>query len=243
MLKNNRSLQILTRFLLTTVILLGLTVTTTAATFTDVDNNHEFTDGIEFLAEMGIVNGNPDGSFAPEKVLNRAELIKMVAEGAATYYSWPENVFEPYATESCFSDISANQWFTKYVCYGKAQGWVKGYSDNTYRPSQDVTFVEALKITLKGFDLGYTETTEPWYRDGVELASENNYIPYNVDGFNIGFKKEQMADLITRIVRSNISFTELDVYLGSRANVVVTYDSILEGLDLSQLKEEEISTS
>ncbi len=218
-----------------------LMLPTQAGTFADVDDTETYAAGIEFLASLKIVNGNPDGTYMPEKVLNRAEMIKIIAEGAAKYYDWPTNVFDGYGSQKCFNDVPADQWYTKYICYGKEKGWVKGYDGNLYKPNQQVSFVEGLKITFMGFDLGYTENASVWYKDAVNKASEKNYIPFTIKAFNNGLKRNEMADMVARIIKSNESEAEFNAYLGARANVVVTYETIEKGEDLSKMDVVEIA--
>ena len=228
--------------LIVSSIFLFSTIITTAFanTFADVDDNETYKTGIEFLAEMKIVNGNPDGTYKPEKVLNRAEMIKIIAEGAAKYFDWSADTFNAYGNQKCFTDVQTNQWYTKYICYGKEKGWVKGYDDGTFKPNQEVSFVEGLKITYMGFDLGYTEDATVWYKNAVEKASEKNFIPFTIKSFDAGFKRNEMADLVTRIIKSNESEDEFNTYLGSHADIVVTYENIEKGEDLSEMEDVEI---
>ncbi|MEK7673086.1 MAG: S-layer homology domain-containing protein [Patescibacteria group bacterium] len=215
-----------------------------AATFNDVGDDEIYKTGIEFLHESGIVNGNPDGSFKPLDSLNRAEMLKIIAEGSAQYSGLGQATFDSYAGKSCFIDVKANQWYTKYVCYGKEKGWVIGYDNGKYfRPSQKVTFVEALKITFNGFDLGYTENSSPWYKDAVNKASEKNYIPHTIFAFEKPLIRNQMADMIARIINSKASVESLEDYLGARADIVVSYETISKGQDLSQLEVEVIDAN
>ncbi len=210
-----------------------------AATFSDVDEAQKYFTGIEFLAKTDIVQGHPDGSYKPEDILNRAEMLKIIAEGAAKRFSWPENIFNKYKNKSCFKDIKVGQWYTKYVCYGKEKGWVVGYENGKYfKPTQKVTFVEALKITFKGFGASYDESPDPWFLDLVNTASSQNFIPYDVTGFNNGLRRDQMADMITRMIKFEEGAAALSTYLGNRTDVVVTYESLEQGLDLSELKVE-----
>ena len=54
--------------------------------------------------------------------------------------------------QNCFSDIGA-EWFAPFVCAGMANGIVGGYPDGTFRPEQNINVAEALKITLKAFNI------------------------------------------------------------------------------------------
>ncbi len=222
-----------------TVLAIALTmlISTTAlaqAVFSDVSDSTTYKKGIEFLASEKIINGHPDGTYKPENTLNRAEMIKIIAQGAATYFDWEKNIFKSYTSKSCFTDVHSNLWYTKYICYGKEKGWVKGYDDGTFRPEQTVSFVEGLKITLSGFDLGYTESTEPWYKDAVNKASDSNYIPPSINGFANGLKRGEMADMVSRIIKAETG--ELDEYLGDLADLVVTYEIIESGINLTDLE-------
>ncbi len=216
-----------------------LTFQALAATFFDVDESQKYYAGIEFLAKTDIVQGHSDGSYKPDDILNRAEMIKIIAEGAAKRFSWPENTFNAYKNKSCFKDVKGGQWYTKYVCYGKDKGWVVGYENGKYfKPTQKVTFVEALKITFKGFGASYDESSSPWFLDLVNIASSQNFIPYDVTGFNKGLRRDQMADIITRMIKSEENVAALNTYLGNRADTVVTYETLQQGLDLSELQVE-----
>lgn len=220
-----------------------LTISEAAAAgqiFGDVDSTTYYQGGIEFLAGESIINGYPDGTYKPNQTLNRAEMLKIIAEGAKIYYNWAPEVFQAYEDDKCFSDVPAGQWYTKYVCYGKEQGWVIGYSDGTFKPSQTVTFVEGLKMTFKGFGLGYTETSQPWYKDSVEAAGEKNYIPPTITAFAAGFKRGEMGDMIARIIKDNED--ALEEYLGDRAELNATYATIEAGLDVSAMETEELLT-
>ena len=69
-------------FLLVFVLVMG---TVYARSFSDIRGN-PYDERIEFLSDIGVLNGYADGSFKPNQVVNRAELLKIVyaalAEGA-----------------------------------------------------------------------------------------------------------------------------------------------------------------
>ncbi len=218
--------------------ILALSIPAYAASFPDVDESDTYYEAIEFLFTEGIVSGNDDGTYAPDRVLNRAELMKVIAEGAATYFGWAEGTFDLYTNTNCFDDVPTGEWYTKYICYGKEMGWVVGYEDGTlFKPTQDVTFVEGLKITYMGFGLDYSEEGEVWYQYVVEDASMYNYIPYTITDFDEGLKRDAMADLVTRIIKYDTG--DLETYLGDRADIVVTYESIEIGEEEAEVEEAE----
>lgn len=210
--------------------------------FSDIDDNEIYKDAIQFLYDSKIVKGYDDGTFKPQNTINRAEMVKIIAEAKLKLNNLPSDFLVNYSNQKCFSDVPVNEWFTKYVCYGKEQGWIVGYENGKYfHPGNTITFVEALKITLEGFDLSYIEMPPVWYKGVVEAASLGNYIPFDVYDFNVGFRRNQMADLITRILKHKESQESLNNYLGERVMINVTYETIEQGLDLSisQFEEKE----
>jgi len=108
--------------------------------FTDFKAGHPNFTAVAFLKDRGVINGYPDGSFKPDVGINRAELTKMVV---ALMGGSPDAA----TNKECFKDVH-EEWFAPYVCYAKAQGWIDGYADGNFKPSQSVNRVEAMKIVL-----------------------------------------------------------------------------------------------
>ncbi len=203
--------------------------------FTDVKYNetdYDYTDyyyAIKFLKEQGVVSGYEDGSFKPHKTINRAEFLKIVQES-----NMEEGIDSKYKSQKCFKDVEANQWYTEYVCYAKANGIIQGYKDGTFNPSQEVTLVEALKMTLKVFFYKYDDT-DPWYKGVVEVASELNIIPLYVTGFTHKLTRGEMAEIATRIKKYETADLEayLKLSIGFETTIKTTYEVLLALEDTS----------
>ena len=98
--------------------------------FGDVDGSHWAYQQIQYLAGHGILHGYPDGSFAPDRNMTRAELAAVLTR----FYDLPNGA-------SSFNDISGN-WSEEYINKAAAAGWVNGYPDGTFRPDNDETRAE-----------------------------------------------------------------------------------------------------
>lgn len=176
--------------------------------FSDHDG-HKWENAIEFVFNRGIVDGYPDGTYRPDTTLNRAELLKVIV--AASY---PSSSYSSYAGDACFNDMTGDEWYAEYVCFGKAQGIVEGYQDGEFKAINKVNFVEALKIMLVGMDVGLTSsTTDPWYQLYYETAEDKYLVPDELTYDFVGnFSRAQAAEVIKRIL-------SLDANIG---NVVYT---------------------
>jgi len=159
--------------------------------FNDLVSSDENADAISYLYEEGVISGYDDGSFKPENSLNRAELLKILVEGKGI--TPDENEYA-----NCFPDVTED-WFAKYVCYAKEQGWVEGYPDGTFLPSSYVNKVEAVKMLLEVFDV---ETQEPSSSPYSDVPTSEWYAKYIVKAQELGLLEESgayfPADSITR---------------------------------------------
>lgn len=180
-------------------------------------SGHKYEEAIWYVFNNDIVEGYEDGSYKPAQNINRAELLKIVVE--AKYGS----EFNAYENMNCFSDVFTDAWYSKYVCFAEDMNLVKGYDDGSFRPANEINFVEALKIVLIGMGYEYEEGN-PWFSSIVELASENNFIPLDVDKFEDVLSRGQMAEMITRIMKFQAE--ELDEYLGAMAEARITYEML-----------------
>lgn len=184
---------------------------------------HKYEEPIWYVYNKGIVGGYEDGSYKPDKTINRAELLKIIVEAA-----YDDSDFAGYADQSCFTDVEAGLWYTPYICFAKSEGIVEGYQDGSFKPAQEIIFVEALKIVMVGFGYQYTES-DPWYKSLVDKASGMELIPLDIVAFNQAFKRGQMADMITRMLK--LEDGTLDEYTGTGDTTYYpTYYSIEAGI-------------
>jgi hypothetical protein len=102
-----------------------------------------YREAIEELVRAGVVNGNDDGTFAPERSVNRAEMLALLYRATGR---------TPDATAgNCFPDVSG--WYESYVCDAAANRFVQGYPDGKFRPGSSVNRAEALKMIIGMFTI------------------------------------------------------------------------------------------
>jgi S-layer homology domain len=141
--------------------------------FPDVSTSHPNGDAIFGLANMGMIKGYPDGTFKPDGDINRAELIKMV--------TLMRVITIPQVADynNCFPDVGS-EWFAAYVCYAETVGWIQGYPDGTFKPSQNVNRAEALKIILNSwfYETGVVPSLSNGKQNPVDSDSTAWYFPF-----------------------------------------------------------------
>ena len=139
----------LTRFLGASALL--LLFLNTAFAFTDVTADDWFNPYVTELAAQGVVGGNPDGTFAPNAQISRAELAK-IAVNIAKH----SGVITSDSTEGApaFNDVLKGAWYEEFVQLGAKNKIFEGYKNpdgsltGFFKPEQKVTRAEAIKVLL-----------------------------------------------------------------------------------------------
>ncbi len=91
---------------------------------------HWATDAIEYVYQAELMNGMSETAFAPDVPLTRGMLVTMLYR--------LEN--KPAVTgTSPFTDVAANTWYTDAVTWANAKGIVKGVSETSFAPNQEIT--------------------------------------------------------------------------------------------------------
>jgi len=149
---------------------------------------------VRYLAGKKIVQGYTDGSYQPQKLVNRAEFTKIIV--GAKLGSEPAK-----PSSNCFSDVNKNEWYASWVCYAKDNGIIGGYSDGTFKPSANINLAEAAKILVN--TLAVTKSTEAggeWYEVFIKSMQNSGYIPTTFNSVSQNVNRGQMAEMIYRIM-------------------------------------------
>jgi hypothetical protein len=110
--------------------------------FTDVPKNKYYTDAVDWASANGIVSGNGDGTFAPNRDITRQEMAKMMHNYAVYLgYAGAAN------TELSFGD-SANiaNWALDAVKWCAANGVINGDTKHNFNPTASAKRSELAQI-------------------------------------------------------------------------------------------------
>lgn len=195
--------------------------------FSDVNVGTKYGEAIDFLFEEEIISGYEDGTYKPDKILNRAELSKIITEAFVNVIGG----IDDYSDNECFTDISSNKWYADYICVLGEYSLIDGYPDGTFRPEEPINLAETLKIILGIFKIDYDAETTPWYKGIIDTASTGNFIPLDFTSFNQNVTRGQMTDITTRVKKHVKDWTSEDSnskndYLGFLTDYRVTYEDL-----------------
>lgn len=161
--------------------------------FTDVRSDADFSKAINALKSRGVIEGYADGTFREKNSINRAEFLKIVLGSRLSVdgMSLPQG-------RNCFSDVTAKDWFAPWVCLAESEGIVSGYSDGTFKPGQDINFVEASKILALAFKQQGNAGNQ-WYEQYVRALEDSKAIPTSINSLEKKVTRGEMAEMMWRL--------------------------------------------
>ena len=114
-----------------------------ATTLSDIQGNwaQSF---ITALAARGIIQGFPDGTFRPDAPVTRAEFAAMIGK------AFQKN---PVREAISFVDVPPNYWATGAIQSAYQTGFLAGYPNNVFMPSQEISRVQVLVSLTNGLGL------------------------------------------------------------------------------------------
>jgi hypothetical protein len=147
---------------------------------------------IQTLAERGIINGYPDGTFKPDQSITRAEFAKLVAK---TFHYQP-------AAQGFFSDTSGN-WAKNFISSAVEHKVMHSFPDGTFKPNQQLSRAQVATMLTRIVQLGKPEEKynpfspsfsdvpkSNWAFQNIEIINKLNLFP---ESFKNEFHPEQMV--------------------------------------------------
>ncbi|MDP4008436.1 MAG: S-layer homology domain-containing protein [Candidatus Peregrinibacteria bacterium] len=150
---------------------------TERCTLTDIYNHWSKT-YVNELCELGIVSGyGRSRVFGPNNAVTRAEFVKMLL-GAMN-----EEIMN--ANRSPFTDVESREWYGDYLYTAKELGIVDGYLDGSFKPNNEVSRAEAVKMVLSAMGenpsrvnaSSFTDVpASHWGMRWIEIARDMNIV-------------------------------------------------------------------
>jgi hypothetical protein len=100
---------------------------------------HPFSDvapgdpAVSWARAAGVVSGFPDGTFRPERTVNRAQAVMML---------WAIAGRPVVSGAPAFEDVPNDAWYRQGLAWASAHGIVEGFPDGTFRALDEVTRVQ-----------------------------------------------------------------------------------------------------
>ena len=101
--------------------------------YNDVPQTHWAREDILVLANKFIVSGTGEDTFDPDREISMAEFATLVVRALA---------LSSEDTDLPFEDVASASWYSDAIAAAVEAGFVNGYADGSFRPSQEITRIE-----------------------------------------------------------------------------------------------------
>ncbi len=210
------SKRILCALVLVVFTLVNLVVMpASAATFTDVADGSDVYKAVTVLNKLGVINGYDDGTFKPDNNVTRAEFTAMLLRTRGMGALGSTSIENPPFPDVVTPDVS---WAIGNIRTAHSMGIINGYDDGTFKPSNNVSYEEAIKMIVCA--LGYGEMGSEgaaWYSKYLNTAIQLKF----TDGV-----KGTVGVPATRAMIASMLYNCLEVELAE--NNQITDKTILE---------------
>lgn len=161
----------------------------------DVINTPLFTP-VKALIDKKIFTGYEDGTFRPEKYINRAEIAV-----ALTKLTNRLNELDAAANISKFSDLAGYDWAKAYINVMSNAGIVKGTSATTFDPGKEISYAELITMLIrtKSGAASELEAYGTWPNNYIQYAQMYNMLgDVAITDWNAPATRGDVAKLIYR---------------------------------------------
>lgn len=126
---------------------------------------------------QGLISGYEDGTFKPDAPVKRAEFVAFVNRVLKLLDK----------SESPFTDVSSNAWYSDDVLKAVEADMIKGYGDGLFKPEAPITRQEAAVVLFNAFELDVDESgaansfadsgkIASWAKSAVSSLYKNGYV-------------------------------------------------------------------
>ncbi|MBR3934914.1 MAG: S-layer homology domain-containing protein [Clostridia bacterium] len=148
--------------------------------FSDVSKDDFSYEAINYMYKNKIISGYEDGSFKPKNHITRGEFAKIIS----AFTQKGNNLGNcPY------TDISSS-WAAEYIQIAYANGLIKGYTDGTFRPDNNITRAEFMVIVNRALNRSVTDDYAKEYNGYFTDVSSDHWAFNHIIAAVMGQKEQ-----------------------------------------------------
>lgn len=169
------------KLILTLIMAAAIMLVPTAAfaSFPDIPLNAVYRNAVERLVSDGTLTGYTDGTFRPDASITRAEFSTVLSRAMGLNTEFTSSSLNSIP----FSDIDSSNWAAPYIYACYENGYIDGMGDGTFRPGQNVTLEQAVKMIVCAANISVDSESNSgeWYDKYISAANRRELLA-NVSG-------------------------------------------------------------
>lgn len=185
--------------------------------FSDINGDEWFNKYVQASVEQGIINGNPDGTFAPARSVIRAEFVKMLLLGVEfNQDAWKDKQY--------FADVLLREWYTPFMNYAGRTGILEVDGGNNLYPGKEMTRGEVaetmylLLVILRGEDADFLMS-----QTEKQIARIEPYVEANMYS-----AASRAAQLASKFMDQAVKAAPDNIEVLGKTQIAKSYESLLD---------------
>ncbi len=138
-----------------------------SAIFPDLLTEHWAAESVEYLKKLGIINGNENGEFEPDRAVTREEFTKMLVLVCG---------LEIDGKDTDFVDAEPDAWYRAYIGAATENGLVNGTGNNLFGIGATITRQDMAVMVARAMRVKGIESVE--MREYISFADEDKVADY-----------------------------------------------------------------
>lgn len=168
-----------------------------SAGFTDIQENATYKEALDRMISLGVIAESQN--FYPDALLTREQFAKMIIIAAGL-----ENTASSMNGSTIFPDITANSWSSGYINVAVNKGYITGWYDGKFRPTEPITMAQLCTSFLKALGYTYKDITGEWPDSYIIKAAELGLTDGITINKNDGVPRWAAVLMIDRLMNTNI---------------------------------------
>jgi len=213
-------------------ILINCIPINTAAGFSDIPENAAYTESLDRMISLGIIADSVN--FNPDSLLTREQFAKMIVIAAGL-----ENTAISMKGSTIFPDIAASAWSSGYINVAVNKGYITGWYDGKFRPSEPITMAQICTSFLKVLGYTYQDMTGEWPDSYIIKAAELGLTDGISINKNAGMPRWAAVKMLDRLLNTNMKTPAGQTFIDSTGYytkcTVLGDSSILDSLTEGQV--------
>ena len=189
-----------------------------AARYTDVEENSELGLTVEFLSQLGIINGYDDDTFRGEENITRGEFAVIVAR----MLKLPEQID---SSRVYYIDVPASHWAAGSIEQLTERKYLSGKGDGYFGINDKVTLEEACTVFLRICGYEPLATVKGGFPNGYTRVASDVRLLKNVTQTTAALSRNNAAMLIKNTL--NLGMYSIDAIKNNGTEYSVSDDTIL----------------
>lgn len=180
--------------------------------FTDIEDS-DYAEEIEFLAQMGVLDGE-NNEFDRNDEITRAEYLKVI-------YLASGREIDEGSYDDEFEDVDDDHWAADLIASAVEEDIVNGYSNGTFKPDDEITYAQAVKIATRAVSCDFFEDeledygvenqdyNREWYEGYMDLAEDLDV--WQASYPNTVLEREEAAKFVYDLMEYVLETIDIDM--------------------------------